>query len=143
MDYVRNNYIITVTLLLVSVSCNSLQKEKKTKQAVILFASVLEQDSCTLSINGVEYLNNRVILTDRSLGIDLKTVVRVDAKNNLMKFKVTLTGNELSAEPTLPVINRTISLDTVLNLRDGKYFLVEAQNSKVKVLQSRKKFQLY
>lgn len=142
MDFARNSLLFFVIVLSFSY-CSSARKSGSNSEAVFLLASVLDSDTCSLAIDGKKYLDQRVIVTDRSLGIDLNTLVKFDVNPiGLRKVEVSFSGNRIEAEASLPALVREVKLDTIIDLNLGHYFLIRAQDFKIELIQSKRKFRL-
>jgi len=89
MDFDRNSFLFCFVIVLSFSYCSSVRKSASNSEAVVLLASVLESDTCSLIIDGRKYLDQRVICTDRSLSIDLNTLVKFDVnRTDLRKLEV-------------------------------------------------------
>lgn len=121
------------------ISCMS--TTKISTNSYLFVSSVLDKDICNLSINGEEYLKEKEIITERSLGIDLKNqiVFKLDKKD--VHLSVNFKGKIV---PDLDLDNnyREISLDTVLDVSKGRYFMINAKIKTIEVIQSKKEFVL-
>lgn len=123
--------IFTTSILL---SCSVLKKvEDKFK---IGLSSVYDNDKCTLIINGKTYLNNKPIITERSLGIDLKNGVSIKSE----KLNMNITFDAIIDKGL--DIKRSIKLDTILYLKNGYNVLISARSENVEITQQSKPFVL-
>lgn len=141
MDFGRNSLLFLVIVL--HFSCSSVRKSGSNGEAVLLLGSVLDSDTCSLAIDGKQYIDQRVIVTDRSLSIDLNTLVKFDLNpTGPRKLEVSFSGNRISGDPSLPPLVREVKLDTIIDLKLGHYFLIRAHDFKIELIQSKKKFRL-
>jgi hypothetical protein len=139
-----NKISLIVLILISSISCKSLfDSNKKTlRDRIFMLSSVLDDDRCTLIMNDSVYLLNTPIKTNRALGIDLTNELVVDSISNPVKFEIIFEGNISYDGKAFPIQLREIRLDTILDLRHGKYVLINARIDKILISQSKKKLNL-
>lgn len=130
------NKLKYILLILISagflLSCGALKKTEKTFRIGI--ASVYDNDTCNLIINNKVYLKDKPIITNRSLGLDLRNGVSIDAEtiNIKIAFHAVL-DKEMDLE-------RSVKLDTIININKGTNVLITAYYENIKIEQQRPPF---
>lgn len=122
-------FLISSSFLL---SCGALKKTEKTFKIGI--ASVYDNDTCNLIINNKVYLKDKPIITERSLGLDLKNGVSINSEilNIKMSFHAVL-DKEMD-------LKRTVKLDTIININKGANVLITAHYESIKIEQQASPF---
>ncbi len=108
----------------------------------IRFSSVLDEERCSVNINDSTYFSDRLIVTERSLGIDLNNFITLKALHNLIKVEVSFYGNSVPDEEFGPQM-RLVKIDTVIDVRKGNKVLIEARIKSINISQHRKKIKRY
>lgn len=129
---------VSIGLLILILSCKSNFHVNRTNY--ISLASVLEKDFCTVIIDGKTLIEDKEIITDRSLGIDLDDDITYESERQEQQISVTFKGNFI---PELNIENeRIVKIDTIINLRKGIYFLITGRIDNIEIIQSKKKIAL-
>jgi hypothetical protein len=130
-------------LLVMLFSCAGAGKTTSSADnAYFLVSSVFDDDRGSITVNDSVYVNNKSIVTDRSLGIDLNIGLKVKAVRRQVRIKASFTGNTVPDDLVGPVM-RTVSIDTVIDLRKGRYLLLQARLKEIIIEQYRKKIVVY
>jgi len=132
------NVRILLLSLVILLSCKGSNIADNNLNYIIL-SSIFEKDYCTFSIDDRLYIDNKIINTNSSLGIDLNSDIRFNSSKRMVNFHIKFEGEIL---PDVNNEKRVISLDTIIDIRKGKYFLVTGRLSNIEILQSKKKIAL-
>lgn len=121
-------FILLLSIVFISKSCKSIMGTTS-KPFGIKFSSLYEDDRCTLTINGVKYYDREPIVTDKSLGIDLRKriVIKEDVIHMNIQFDALI--------DSILDIQRKIELDTTLYLKDGYNVIIYASSDRVLIQQ--------
>lgn len=121
-------FILLLSIVFISKSCKSIMGTTG-KPFGIKFSSLYEDDRCTLTINGVKYYDREPIVTDKSLGIDLRKriVIKEDVIHMNIQFDALI--------DSILDIQRKIELDTTLYLKDGYNVIIYASSDRVLIQQ--------
>lgn len=113
------------------LSCRTALFQKKFN---ILFASGYENERCTLIVDGDTIMKSESIITDRSLGIDLSRYYTFDKKS----ISIKLIFNAILDEEW--DVRRTVSIDTILDVKNGWNVLIFARSNNINIIQQNSKF---
>jgi hypothetical protein len=105
----------------------------------IMISSVLKKDYCTFYIDDQKYLYNKSISTNTSLGVDLNSNIKFTSDQDIVTFEIKFEGEIL---PDISNEKRMLSIDTIINLQKGNYFMITGRFSNIEILQSKQRIPL-
>jgi hypothetical protein len=127
----QKKVIFSIVIIMTLLSCRTALFQKKFN---ILFASGYENERCTLIVDGDTIMKSESIITDRSLGIDLSRYYTFDKKS----ISIKLIFNAILDEEW--DVRRTVSIDTILDVKNGWNVLIFARSNNINIIQQNSKF---
>lgn len=141
MAFVKNSLYYCL-LFVLFISCRSTNNLDRPENAFIVISSVLSEEVCTLWLNESLEFEDRPIVADRSLGADLNSTVNLSLESRVFRVRMECKGNLVGEDAALSPIIRKVELDTILNIKHGKYFLINVRDKSIQVGYSRKPIKL-